>query len=391
MTPLEIRQDIKRWTARNMDWVTRVSGPMLELHGNYDLGLYLDELISGGYALDELALLIISRMYEVGICVFFNKYFWTTLASDNIEDCHISVAFRGDLTFSDTTTRKAQPVMPVTKSPIPSFPSLLTDYVTPGPSETAAVQPTPTVSPPRPRRQGRQTRNSLRSGYVSSEQMKEMYRYIPRAERAAKRKAAAKVAPRKKTAALYLCPISSCHKTFKLKTAMYTHIQDLHPYFRFECEHCDGAYQSQYALDKHMRKHTGQCETCNICGRTFLHKFELEDHTKLHTGKGMHECRVCKKLVNTKRGLKQHEDTHSEQLHHCPHCTFTSNRRPYVRQHVLACHSTGTAAICGDTFKWPYQKIKHEKECEDCTFIFDSMKAEAQRLRLRLAKKTADE
>lgn len=99
-SPTDMRQDVAEWCKVNEDWLTKVTDGWVESRAQ--LELYVDSLVTQGYVVDEIGMLIISRVYRLKLAVLFNKVFWTCLADGKLETCEDFLACTGRYQFSLT-------------------------------------------------------------------------------------------------------------------------------------------------------------------------------------------------------------------------------------------------------------------------------------------------
>ena len=84
-----------------MGWIDQISKTILEKK-KLPVTDYLLNLSTSGVPLDEIGILIVSRMYNLKVCVLVKDHYWCPLNNSSIDDSEIKIAFRGNLRFSDT-------------------------------------------------------------------------------------------------------------------------------------------------------------------------------------------------------------------------------------------------------------------------------------------------
>lgn len=199
----------------------------------------------------------------------------------------------------------------------------------------------------------RKTKNSMRAGYFSTEQIKAEYAYVP-----CKRKACpsqdSKITVKKslqRSASLEYDPlepipppvdkkdtapvksstsgsnpegdsdssesltlldsfIEGCNFQETTISGIWRHIAFKHPMYRYQCDYCTHSFERYDSLQKYIRHHEGPKHTCTFCSRSFHEKHELEAHSSLHTGKFPFSCDTCGKGFGTKRSSQCHAAVH---------------------------------------------------------------------------------
>ena len=58
---------------------------------------YKAEWLADAFPLDEIGLTFFARCFRRHICVFVNSHYWTTHGSNDIEQCSIFLAYRGNM------------------------------------------------------------------------------------------------------------------------------------------------------------------------------------------------------------------------------------------------------------------------------------------------------
>ena len=106
--PDEIRQELHQWNMRNLPFVNKVGWYILQKK-KLDLMDYIHTMAIATTPLDEIALVLIARMYKVHIAFLMSEKYLTTHRNHDISKCKIVLAFRGQLTFNDTKKRPKTP------------------------------------------------------------------------------------------------------------------------------------------------------------------------------------------------------------------------------------------------------------------------------------------
>ena len=112
------------------------------------------------------------------------------------------------------------------------------------------------------------------------------------------------------------------------------------------------------------------------CGYRCMFEGEMKDHVKTHSGQGLFKCskKKCGKSYSSKRARNLHEKSHNSQDWTCAAeidddgtiCGQDCVDKAHLEQHMRGFHGPGWDSRCGENFKWPSLKYKHEKECKKC-------------------------
>ncbi|XP_064804793.1 zinc finger protein 407 [Oncorhynchus masou masou] len=168
----------------------------------------------------------------------------------------------------------------------------------------------------------------------------------------------------------YKCHI--CGWAFVMKKHLSTHLLGKHglgqPKERkFECDLCDRSFSEKWALNNHMKLHTGDkphkcawpaCHyafltlsamkdhyrthtgeksfLCDLCGFAGGTRHALTKHRRQHTGERPFKCQLCGFASTTQSHLTRHKRVHTgEKPYRCPWCDYRSNCAENIRKHIL--------------------------------------------------------
>ncbi|KAK6326068.1 hypothetical protein J4Q44_G00017120 [Coregonus suidteri] len=137
--------------------------------------------------------------------------------------------------------------------------------------------------------------------------------------------------------------------------------------WKFECDLCDRSFSEKWALNNHMKLHTGDkphkcawpaCHyafltlsamkdhyrthtgeksfLCDLCGFAGGTRHALTKHRRQHTGERPFKCQLCGFASTTQSHLTRHKRVHTgEKPYRCPWCDYRSNCAENIRKHIL--------------------------------------------------------
>ncbi|XP_044764804.1 zinc finger protein 260-like [Coccinella septempunctata] len=103
-------------------------------------------------------------------------------------------------------------------------------------------------------------------------------------------------------------------------------------------------------------------KVCKECGKVYTTNYKLNEHMRKHTGEKPYKCGSCEKSFRSKIGLAQHEAKHTGQYEFsCPTCGKGFQCRSYlmVHQRVHSDVKPWPCSTCGANFKTKQSLLDH--------------------------------
>lgn len=141
----------------------------------------------------------------------------------------------------------------------------------------------------------------------------------------------------------YKCTWPTCHYSFLTASAMKDHYRTHTGEKSFLCDLCGFAGGTRHALTKHRRQHTGEkpfkCEECNFASTTQSH---LTRHKRVHTGEKPYRCPWCDYRSNCAENIRKHilhtGKHEGVKMYNCPKCDYGTNVPVEFRNHLKELH-----------------------------------------------------
>ncbi|XP_037532997.1 zinc finger protein ZFAT [Nematolebias whitei] len=101
-----------------------------------------------------------------------------------------------------------------------------------------------------------------------------------------------------------------CHKIFKFRHSLVSHLRTHTQEKPFHCPHCDYASAIKANLNVHLRKHTGEKFSCEHCSFSCLSPGHLKVHIERVHQRVKQHCSFCVKKYSDVKNLLKHMEKH---------------------------------------------------------------------------------
>ena len=411
-----VRLRVLKFAEENKEYVAEVASGILSKKGQH-LDDYLWCLLQPNTPFDEIALFLISRCLRIHTRVFAGDTVWSTKkdgdASGNFD---FNLVYKGALLFFDTVAMdKPRPVIGGVQCQFIEN----DDFDDTMPVEIEIIQIVPPVKPannikkekdddkvaksqPQPRGKKRKAKKGqpaskkkkprrqkpkplslqLRSSSKSSS--------VRTSKTSAKAREAAKLVERSVETQQGLLSVTTygikrrkpkrkkikchmCSEIFKSQRAYNRHMTTSHPDVQYKCRYCGKCFKTYNGRFKHTMIHTGYRFECDVCLKTFPFPSRYHEHMRRHSKKGMLPClhRGCGKKFTTRRAMKEHMKTHTDDVLFCHYEECADDKdgfrtQNYLRQHIRGVHLKNYKTHCGLILPNPGKRQRHQNGCADC-------------------------
>ena len=103
---------------------------------------------------------------------------------------------------------------------------------------------------------------------------------------------------------------------------------------------CQSSFKYQCDLDRHMRIHNNDLDTCQYCPYRYTLQSQYQDHLNKHFGLKDHQCEQCGSTFLTKCSLAVHSKLHEGITYCCLICkTYEISTKQAMQTHMKKKHS----------------------------------------------------
>ena len=234
--PTEIRTYLLVWVKKHKNFMEKISKDILT-RKKLTLDDYISTVLTPGVPIDEIGLLILTRIYHLKLSVLLKNHYWCALNGSDVSQSEIIIVFCGKLQFTDTRSSSQnvnskqyhlqhRQSLGVVKCPA----SQPTSEVPPAHTEN----PLPSTHPPKTLHQDHPKSNQSLVGQNLSPHFSLAHMVFPRVPKHQQ----------------YKCP-AGCKVVTKSQRELNQHVCSKHPAFRFKCKLCGAEYLTCNARYKH--------------------------------------------------------------------------------------------------------------------------------------------
>uniref|UniRef100_A0A182PHG0 C2H2-type domain-containing protein n=1 Tax=Anopheles epiroticus TaxID=199890 RepID=A0A182PHG0_9DIPT len=187
----------------------------------------------------------------------------------------------------------------------------------------------------------------------------------------------------------FVCNNPYCLRMFDTLDELLNH-KSSNPHRRYTCEICGNVLKHRVSLEVHMERHVGFTHfQCPYCSSSFHTRTEVKNHlAAIHISEDRAECGECGAVFTSKKLLKQHLESHTEERNfHCKDCERSFKTQHHLNRHIRAVHTEVTRFHCEhcdvsysrrDKLRMHVEKV-HEIQtyfvCDICVRSFDTNEA----------------
>lgn len=160
-----------------------------------------------------------------------------------------------------------------------------------------------------------------------------------------------------------------CQKILKNRISFKMHMKTIHSTNQDEsfhkCEICERSYKTLAGIRQHRSTHTERKISCPECGIVLQTKNSYKYHIKTHNKVRPHfQCPHCSKSFMTDRNLSDHVRLHSGELFSCDICGKEYTKRAQMVLHKQVSHEGKRFPCehCGAVFARPNGVKRHIKD-----------------------------
>ncbi|XP_036374439.1 zinc finger protein 271-like isoform X2 [Megalops cyprinoides] len=160
----------------------------------------------------------------------------------------------------------------------------------------------------------------------------------------------------------FCCP--QCGNSFKSAANLTKHRQTHSTRRQYGCRQCGENFGSLLELSQHRQTHAVRpLHKCPQCEMYFRRRFEMGKHQLTHTDERPFQCAQCGKPFKSEKGLRAHEQTHSERPFQCSRCPRRFSQLQILVKHeqVHAGKRLYPCSKCGENFLSKEEYVNHQK------------------------------
>lgn len=154
----------------------------------------------------------------------------------------------------------------------------------------------------------------------------------------------------------YSCHV--CAKTFRTKSALAVHLQNVHSTSKDHCCYmCGQMFKTQAILKAHYLSHNSEkAFICSTCGASFKQPASLTIHKQKHKDQDagvILKCDICSKIFTNRRTFKNHQLLHDGPDLQCSYCHRIYKAKESLLKHIRSTHqkliTRIKCTVCGKT------------------------------------------
>ena len=131
--------------------------------------------------------------------------------------------------------------------------------------------------------------------------------------------------------------------------------------FWYKCSkpNCQSTFKYQSLLDRHMRIHSNDVDSCQFCPFKYVDMKHYKDHLHMHFGIKAYKCDHCGLNFFSSTAMTDHASAHEGITYHCLICkTYKCTKKNVMKKHLRRKHSD----LLGENINWDsvkkYVKLK---------------------------------